>query len=514
VSKARAEQPDGVPTPAIGYIRVSMAREEMISPELQRKSIQDWARAHNRHIVDWVEDLDATGRNFKRKIMKAIAGVESGVAREIAVWKYSRFGRDRHGNAVNIQRVELAGGQLQSATEQVDARTAMGRFQRGMLMEFAAFESDRAGEQWKETFEWRRDHGLPAQGGKRFGYIWHPRCVPQPDGTFRIQQEKYVPDPELAPVAEAIYRRYVTGDGFTTIAHWLNDQGILNGQGRPWSDAGLKVYLDSGFAAGYLRIHDPMCTITPYKSHCPNHFLQRSEQYGHEAIIGHDLWQQYLGRRSHVKAMPVRSRKAVIPLSGLVRCVCGGAFRLQGGSHIPRPRMTCVTRQKRGLGVCDAPSHKMAVLESEALVALSKWAREIEATAATVEIAPDRPQAAAKRERLARDVEALERAIKRHLKAYAMATEDDPDDSLADEFRVTLSDLRRQKAEAAKELAAESRNDEVEGARTTGVKVALGLMAEWDTITPEKKNALLRRVVSHFIVDSSGSLTVIAAWEK
>jgi hypothetical protein len=48
VSKARAEQPDGVPTPAIGYIRVSMAREEMISPELQRKSIQDWARAHNR----------------------------------------------------------------------------------------------------------------------------------------------------------------------------------------------------------------------------------------------------------------------------------------------------------------------------------------------------------------------------------------------------------------------------------------------------------------------------------
>src|SRR5690606_40458984 len=84
----------------------------------------------------------------------------------------------------------IFGGELVSATEEVDAKTAVGRFTRGMLLEIAAFESDRAGEQWKETHELRRNLGLPATGGKRFGYRWHPRVLRSEEHTSELQSRE------------------------------------------------------------------------------------------------------------------------------------------------------------------------------------------------------------------------------------------------------------------------------------------------------------------------------------
>ncbi|MHA6764808.1 recombinase family protein [Streptacidiphilus sp. PAMC 29251] len=501
--------------PAIGYIRVSMAREEMISPELQRKSIEDWARRENRRIVEWVEDLDATGRNFKRKIMRAIAKVESGVAREIGVWKYSRFGRDRYGNAVNIQRVEMAGGQLQSATEQVDARTAMGRFQRGMLLEFGAFESDRAGEQWKETHAWRRGHGLPAQGGKRFGYIWHPRCLPQLDGSFLIQEEKYLPDPELIDVIISLYQRYVAGSGFTALTHWLNGAGILNAQGRPWGHTSVRNFMDSGFPAGYLRVHNPLCTVTPYSSYCPEHIYLRSEdeQYRHAAIISDTQWRQYLRRRDFTKSAPPRARNAVYPLTALLKCTCGGSFSLQGGSGL-RKLMSCSIGRDRGPSACDQPKQLREELEVQLFDWLQRLGAGIDQMPAIPVVPPRQSDADHVRLQAEREVQRLERAIKRHLRAYALAVEDDPDGTLEEEFRITLSDLRREKAVAAKQLAAEEDTSAEETERAAAVQVAIGLVAEWLTLVPAEKNALLRQVIDHAVVNSDGALTVIPSWEN
>lgn len=106
--------------PFVGYIRVSTYYEEKISPEIQRSSISAWAERNNAEIVDWVEDLDVSGRKMKRKISIAIKDVEDRVARGIAVWRYSRFGRSRHANAVYLAKLEAVGGRLVSATEAAD----------------------------------------------------------------------------------------------------------------------------------------------------------------------------------------------------------------------------------------------------------------------------------------------------------------------------------------------------------------------------------------------------------
>ncbi|MGW2156573.1 recombinase family protein [Nonomuraea sp. NPDC001699] len=125
-----------------------MMLEEKISPAIRRDAIEALAARRGYYIPPgawpdggWIEDLDVSGRSFQRTIMEAVSHVESGLAKAILVWKYSRLGRNRTGNQLNLARVETAGGELLSATEEVDASTAVGKLTRGMLMELAAFET-------------------------------------------------------------------------------------------------------------------------------------------------------------------------------------------------------------------------------------------------------------------------------------------------------------------------------------------------------------------------------------
>ncbi len=253
---------------------MSTWKEEKISPELQQAAIEAWAARTGRRIIDWIPDLDMTGRNFKRKIMSAIERVERSEVRGIAVWKFSRFGRTRDGVALNLKRLEDAGGQLASATEDVDARTATGRLQRGILFEFAAYESDVRGEGWRDTHDHRRYKlHLPATGRPRFGYVWHPRRLPNPKhpGQFLLQEERYEADEVTGPVMADRYRQYIDGDPFYSLVTDLNASGHRTTRGGLWSEQTLIRYMDSGFCAALLRVHNPECRCAPeVRGNCRN----------------------------------------------------------------------------------------------------------------------------------------------------------------------------------------------------------------------------------------------------
>lgn len=514
---AEREPGDGEPRRAIGYVRVSLAREEMISPELQRSAIQQWAARTDHRIVDWVEDLDKTGRNFKRRIMRAIERVEAGEADTIGVWKYSRFGRSREGIAYNLARVERVGAQLLSATEDVDASTAIGKLQRGVLFEFAAFESDRAGEQWIETHKWRRDNGLPATGRPRFGYIWHPRKITLPDGTTRTQREFYEPDESLREVIIDLYRQYVSGSGYVSLVHGLNEAGHRTTQGGQWGRASLIVYMDSGFAAGYLRVHDRACKVTPYTGSCPRHLYVRHPQHGHPAVIPEELWQEYLNRRSLVKKLPPRSRAAAHPLTGLVFCgACGFRGRRNYGSN-KIPRYMCGMRREKGPAACEGQARSGRLL----VETVHEWVQGIanRVHLASLEAGPSRrtyvtgaEKAARRRSRLEADIAAKERAIGRHMKVYAMAEDDSGE--LEGEYLATLDSLRKEKADLAAELATlgEESGADVEKQMLDAVPVAVGLIEEWGSLDTVTLNALLRRLIHAVVMETDGSIRIDPVW--
>lgn len=290
---------------AVAYIRVSQEREGMISPELQLASIEAHCERSGYEIVAMISDLDLTGRFWKRRqVERAIAMLEAGEADVLVVWKVSRVARNRKDWAIAVDRVESVGGRLESATEPLDTTTSSGRFARGMLAELAAFESERMGEQWKETHARRVKQGLPANGKPRFGYQYS-------------KEEGFTPDPVTGPILAELYRRYIAGESVYALVKFLNDgpSKPVTGYGVStdgmWRARTVRRIMDQGFGAGYITVKE-----------------QRVPG-AHEPVITEQEWAEYWARRD-TRRVTRSSERSHYLLSGMIRCSCGS--RMNAGA--------------------------------------------------------------------------------------------------------------------------------------------------------------------------------------
>lgn len=297
------------PRRLLALIRVSKGKEGGISPEVQRTTALDYAAKTGAEIVGWVEGVDESGSqqrsNWWRKLDDAVAAVEAGEYDGIVVWKFSRTARHRLRWAVALDRVESAGGTLESATEQFDVATSAGRFARGMTAEMNAFYAEMIGESWKEAHEQRVRSGRPHSGRARWGYVYD-------------QDEKiHKPHPEQGPVLADLYRRYIAGESIWSLVQWLNGHGWRGNRGTPFSDNTLRKILDSGFAAGKF-----------YAGGDPKRGVKPTLHDGiHEPLITPEEWQDYLDARSARRKVPPRREGSRYLLSGLVRCArCGSVM--------------------------------------------------------------------------------------------------------------------------------------------------------------------------------------------
>lgn len=492
--------------PAIGYIRVSMLLEEQISPDIQRNAITDWARRNGRRIVGWVEDLDESGRTFARKIMQAIEAVEAGEAREIVVWKFSRFGRTRTGNAVNLGRINLAGGELQSATEEVDARTAVGRLTRGMLMELASFESDRTGEQWAEAHENRRARGLPSHGRPRFGYILRGRVRDplQPYRTIRDPSdgaERYEIDPVTGPILAEVYARYTSGDGTKKLAGWLNGEGLRGTRGLPWSHSTILQMMDAGFGAGLLRVHDVNCTC-PSPGKCRNKILIPG---AHDPVITQAEWQAYRRRRVRVGITPPRARASIYPLSGRIWCGhCGARMTVVGKTGHTAYAYRCGNWIKTM--ACAPREIRRVLAEEKVLAELAAWADYIEAKA------PVRPADAVEgkndKVKLEGEIRAADTALDRL--TMQLARDVIPEDS----YKRSRDNLLEERAKAAAQL--ERLDVPAPMGRHEYLPVIRALVEEWTTLRAGERREMMAELVPEVRVfresRTSAWMVIRSAW--
>ncbi|MFY7069624.1 recombinase family protein [Nocardiopsis changdeensis] len=484
----------GVPLdliPAIGYIRVSKSREEMISPEIQRQAIKDWARRNGRWIVDWVEDLDESGRYWQRRIMSVIERVEAGEARDVIVWKYSRFGRDRSGNVVNLGRLNRAGGELESATEDIDASTSVGKLSRGLLMEIAAFESDRMAESWAETWTWRLDQGLPARGGPRWGYE-HVGRIPNPvgPGSFRDPntQEAYLPIEEMVPHAVWAFEAYNNGSGYKPIAREWNRRGLVTIAGGPWAETTVRGVMLAGFMAGQLQMHDPACTRDHPRRHRGGCTQRIRVPGAHEPMITVDAWETYLERSARRAAAPVADRTAKHLLSGgIFQCGHSGD-RMKGAPNQGKIQYKCVGWAS--FGRCAARTVREEVVVPHLLADIAAWADDLEAAAA--ERAREQEEAPAapvvdETDQARKEVERLDRKIGRLVDLYMDG----------DMEKSEYAD-RRGKLDAERAAAA-ARLEELEGAQQADpaeyIPVARGLVEEWASLPLAHQRELLHQLV-------------------
>lgn len=298
-SRSRLRPVTDTPPRAIIYLRQSHYREESISLELQELACRDYCERMGYAVTAVEADPGISGRTWKRPaVQRVMAAIEAHDADVIILWKWSRLSRSRKDWALAIDRADVAGGKIESATEPIDTATASGRFARGVMTEYAAFQSEQIGEQWEEVRQRRLKMGLPVSGRLPFGWSWESGHI--------------APHPQHAPLVVEMYRRYLSGDGAASIARWLNSLNVPAPNGGLWGRSRPLTVMDSPVHAGLI----------PYRGE-----TFRGE---HEPIIDPETWASYQDERTRRKESRQKPRSYAHLLSALVRCECGAPMYGKG----------------------------------------------------------------------------------------------------------------------------------------------------------------------------------------
>lgn len=460
---------------AVAYIRVSTAREGMISPELQLNAIEQYCRQMDYEIKETLEDLDKSGRLWgNRQVEHAVKMIERGEADVLVVWKISRVARSLKDWVNALDRVEGVGGQIESATEPFDD-SSVGAFSRSMIATMADFESKRIAESWKETHARRIKMGLPHHGLPRFGYTYS-------------RETGYLPDPESGPVLAEMYRMYVSGHTLRDIAAYTSSVGYEPEGG--WHLGTLGRTLDRGFGAGF--IHQSGGQLLPGR---------------HEPVVPESLWQQFQVRRGQRNARP-RADSSDYAYSGLLRCHCGE--RMAGGTTAKgQRRYACNAAVQRRTHKTNTVAEKF--VEEAVLGWLQDIADEMNARARAA------GQPTRKAPSLERQRAKLEAVISKNANRL---------DSLLEKYldkEFTTEEYNRAKAKYAEDKAtAEASLKVLEvNSAAPAQDVLHELLSGWSTRPPRGKRALLGQLVERIQLHDwpdgvrSGRrlITVHAHWE-
>lgn len=477
------------PPRAVLYLRQSKSREDSISIELQETSCREYAARMGYEVVDVLADPGISGRTWDRPaVQQSLAMVESRDADVIIVWKWSRLARNRRDWAVAVDKIEVTGGRLESSTEAVDTTTSTGRFTRGMLAELAAFESERIGDTWRETHARRRKLGLPHNGSPRLGYTYDP------------ETKSYSPDRETADIVRELYRRYVDGAGLGALSKWLRDLGIESPRTRkPWTHRGVAQYLTNGFAAGYLRVHDPACTERHQVTrNCPRHVYVEG---AHEAIIDEATWRATVAAREDRKSLAPRLVSAVSAMSGVSRCgTCGHRLALHRQKD-QSPRLRCSNRE------CIAP---VSILYSRVADAVIEWLPTV-GTLVDEHAARAEGRTAAEaveRARLLRVHDEAERALGRLTvdRAKGLVPES--------AYAAARDHLEAEQREAREALSVYERRDLSNDFAATAAQ----LVEDWDELAPPEISKTLRDLAVAVVTRRAGrrgaDVAVAGIWEQ
>lgn len=438
----------------IAYIRVSRvggrSGDSFISPVEQRRQISALAEREGLEIVDWYEELDASGGDASRPLWnKALERIEAGDIRALAVWNLSRFSRSLSDALRALERIEQAGGALFSASGDTGDDTPSGRLTRNIFLALAQMERERARDGFRVAMEHAVDRGIAVTARIPVGYLRDP------------ETRRLVPDPLMAPVIKEVFKLRATGTSWTDLAKYHIEHG-----GSPKTDrAAMKWIIQNRTYLGETRQGE----LVNLKSH--------------EPIVSKLLF---------AKANAVKGRKpkhtgklsSQTLLGGIVRCdSCGHRMVIQrvgkGAGYACR-QVTCTERA----------AVKAADLDSEVVSRLMAYFNRI------------------------RDARYRERGEDERLRAEAAQAKRALEEAEYDrELFVKNRQLRRllseqeynEELEALSETVLETRiaYEMVEDVTPRPMKVTT-LLEAWDTWNDESRREWLRETIRDLMVKSAG----------
>ncbi|MCW5581169.1 MAG: recombinase family protein [Luteimonas sp.] len=310
------------------------AQREACEAYVQSQKAEGWVLVPHRY-----DDGGFSGGNLDRPALKRlVADIEAGLVDVVVVYKIDRLSRSLMDFARLVELFERCRVTFVSVTQSFNTTTSMGRLVLNVLLSFAQFEREIAGERIRDKIAASRRKGL-----------WMGGVVPL---GYRVEARKLVIDPDGAEVVRFIFRRFVQLGSGTAVLREVWDRGWRSRRGRRICKVMLhkilrnRVYLGEAVHKGVAYPGE------------------------HEAIVSNSLWdkvQAVLAGSPNVRAGRTRAQTPAL-LKGLI---FGPDGRAMSPTHTRRGDKLYryyVSQAVIKGGVNDSPVARLAAGEVEAAV--------------------------------------------------------------------------------------------------------------------------------------------------
>lgn len=335
-----------------------------------------------------------------------MADARAGRIQVVVVEALDRLSRDMEDLAGIHKRLTFQGVQIRAVHEGAVNTVLVGlRGLIGQLYREDNAHKIRRGQQGRATA------GL-APGGLPYGYA----TVPGEPGKRRILEDQ-------AAVVTRIVEEYVGGGTPREIAHGLNRDGIPSPTGGRWNASSIngsrgrgigilhnEIYVGRLIWNSVRMVRDPDTGRRLSRTNAEED--RTAAEVPELAIISPDLWARAQARAAERGGeKPWTKRRAVRPLSGLLRCgACGAGMSTMGTDKSGRVRIRCSGHKERG----DCPDPATFYLDTVEKAVLDQLAAEMRHPALLAEYAREYH---AERQRLAAETIARRGDIERRLAA-------------------------------------------------------------------------------------------------
>ena len=174
---------------------------------------EGWVQVRERY-----DDGGVSGGTLDRPgLQRLLTEVEEGLVDRIVVYKVDRLTRSLSDFAKLVDRLDAAGCSFVSVTQSFNTGCSMGRLTLNVLLSFAQYERELAGERIRDKIAASRRRGLWMGGNVPWGY--------------EVRDRKVVVNEAEAAVVRSIFERFVATGSATVLARELRREGVRSNRG-------------------------------------------------------------------------------------------------------------------------------------------------------------------------------------------------------------------------------------------------------------------------------------------
>ena len=221
-------------------------------------------------LPDLYDDGGLSGGTMERPALKRLlADIKSGKVQIVVVYKVDRLTRSLADFAKIVDVLDTHAASFVSVTQQFNTTTSMGRLTLNMLLSFAQFEREIAGERIRDKIAASKAKGMWMGGNVPLGYD--------------VRERKLIVNEVEAESVRMIFKRYAELGSVRLLGHELDRLGVVS---KRREGAGGVLVGGNRFSRGalYTLLQNPI-----YRGEIGHQGKVYPGQ--HEAIIDAELWQ-------------------------------------------------------------------------------------------------------------------------------------------------------------------------------------------------------------------------------